>query len=156
MSPSPETCFQVSSVIAWSQSEFFFFLSILLLMSTFKIFVVCLENLSATSKLHWRQQLLMKAGILKKVDSYFLQAWRFPSVGERKVSHKWKSVKETPPTTSCWGKTRFDMMYSAVRGESERWESNRYVCADSWMENQVLALLHKANRRYEEQQEQQL
>lgn len=47
-------------------------------------------------------------------------------------------------------------MYSAVRGESERWESNRYVYADSWMENQVLALLHKANRRDEEQQEQQL
>lgn len=112
----------------------FFPHSILLLMSlsTFKIFVVWLENLSATSKLHWRQQLLMKAGILKKADSYFLQAWRFPSVGERKVSHKWKSVKETPPTTSCWGKTRFDMMYSAVRGESERWESNRYVYAD-WL-----------------------
>lgn len=89
--------------LAWTRSERGFFLLLLMALSTFKIFVVCLRNLSATSKLHWRQQLLMKAEIQKKADSYFLQAWRFPSVWKRKVSHKWKSVKETPQTTSCWG-----------------------------------------------------
>lgn len=50
-------------------------------------------------------------------------------------------------------KPGFDMMYSAVRGESERWESNRYIYADGWMENQVLVLLHETGRSNEEQQE---